>query len=196
MLRIDSAIRNAHNCAGKIMARYSRIGIHLLATLLTFVATVAQAQSPSRLEKMMGSERFKQAGLDQQSAAQLQVLQDWIVAHGEELAEVQPASEAASASSAANKSNRGWFGGGTTTRKADAPSSTVISKIDGEFTGWRGSTTLQLENGQQWRIKDGSSLSVRSPLDRPQVTVTPGMIGGWYLKVKGYNTSALVEPAN
>lgn len=179
------------------MARYARIGMCLLVTVLAVVATVAQAQQPSRLEQMMGSERFKQAGLDQQSAAQLQILQDWIVAHGEDLAEVQPASEAASASSAATTSKRGWFGGsGKPTRKDDGPSSTVISKIDGEFTGWRGSTTLQLENGQQWRIKDGSSLLVRNPLDRPQVTITPGMIGGWYLKVKGYNTSALVEPAN
>ncbi len=179
------------------MAGYSRTGTYLLATLLVVVAAAAQAQQPSRLEQMMGSQRFKQAGLDQQSAAQLQVLQDWIVAHGDDLAEVQPASEAASASSAATTSKRGWFGGsGKPSKKADAPSSTVISKIDGEFTGWRGSTTLQLENGQQWRIKDGSSLSIRSPLVHPQVTITPGMIGGWYLKVKGYNTSALVEPAN
>ncbi len=181
------------------MARYSRTGMFLLAVLLTLASTAAQAQSPSpsRLEQMMGSERFKQAGLNLQSPTQLKVLQDWIVAHGEDLAEVQPASEAASASSAAIKSNRGWFGGsGKAAKKADGPSSTVISKIDGEFAGWRGSTTLQLENGQQWRIKDGSSLSVRAPLDHPQVTVTPGMIGGWYLKVKGYNTSALVEPAN
>lgn len=178
------------------MTRTSRIGFLVLAALLTMTATNAPAQQPSRLEQMMGSERFKQAGLDQQSPAQLQLLQDWIVAHGDELAEVQPASEAASATSAATTSKRGWFGGSKTSKKPDGPSSTVISKIDGEFTGWNGSTTLQLENGQQWRIKDGSSLSVRDPLDRPQVTITPGMIGGWYLKVKGYNSSALVEPAN
>lgn len=179
------------------MARTSRTGLLLLAMLLTMIAASAQAQQPSRLEQMMGSERFKQAGLDQQSAAQLQILQDWIVAHGEDLAEVQPASEAASASSAATTSKRGWFGSsGKAAKKADGPSSTVISKIDGAFDGWNGSTTLQLENGQQWRIKDGSSLSVRDPLDHPQVTITPGMIGGWYLKVKGYNSSALVEPAN
>lgn len=168
----------------------------LMATFLAVCAMATQAQQPSRLEQIMGSERFRQAGLQQQSPAQLQVLQDWIVAHGEDLVEVKPASQAASATSAANTSNRSWFGGSSTTRKADAPNSTVISKIDGEFSGWRGSSTLQLENGQLWRIKDGSSLSVRNPLDRPQVTITPGMIGGWYLKVKGYNTSALVEPAN
>lgn len=178
------------------MARYSRIAMCLLASFLAVAAITAQAQEPSRLEQMMGSERFNQAGLQQQSPAQLQILQDWIVAHGEDLTEVQPASETASATTAANKSSRRWFGGSIATRKVDAPSSTVISKIDGEFSGWRGSTTLQLENGQLWRIKDGSSLSVRSPLDSPQVTITPGMIGGWYLKVKGYNTSALVEPAN
>ena len=122
-------------------------------------------------------------------------MQDWIIAHGDELVELQPASKASSATSAAT-TKRGWLGGGNTAKKVDPPSSTVISKIDGEFSGWSGSTTLQLENGQQWRIKDGSSLSVRNPLDRPQVTITPGMIGGWYLKVKGYNSSALVEPAN
>lgn len=172
-------------------------GTVLLVVFIALVATTASAQSPSRLEQIMGSERFKQAGLEQQSAAQLRVLQDWIVAHGDELATAQAPSEAASATSAATTTKRGWFGGsGKAAKKAGEPSSTVISKIDGEFTGWRGSTTLQLENGQQWRIKDGSSLSVRNPLDRPQVTVTPGMIGGWYLKVKGYNTSALVEPAN
>ena len=178
------------------MTRTSQTGFWLLAELLTVLAATAQAQQPSRLEQIMGSERFKQAGLDQQSPTQLQTLQDWIIAHGDELVELQPASEASSATSAAT-AKRGWLGGGgNTAKKVDRPSSTVISKIDGEFSGWSGSTTLQLENGQQWRIKDGSSLSVRNPLDRPQVTITPGMIGGWYLKVKGYNSSALVEPAN
>ena len=83
------------------MTRYSRTGLWLLAALLSMLATTAQAQQPSRLEQVMGSERFKQAGLDQQSPTQLQALQDWIVAHGDELVEVQPASEAKSATSAA-----------------------------------------------------------------------------------------------
>ncbi|MEO7916488.1 MAG: hypothetical protein ABIR16_02500 [Dokdonella sp.] len=165
----------------------------VLLVILATLAAVASAQQASRLEELMGSERFKQAGLDQQSPEQLKVLQDWIVAHGEEIAERTPPSEAASAASAAT-SKRGWFGKGSA--KSKAPSSTVTSRIDGEFIGWRGNSTLSLENGQQWRIRDGSSLSTRNALDHPEVTIKPGMVSGWYLQVKGYNTTALVEPAN
>ena len=68
--------------------------------------------------------------------------------------------------------------------------------IAGEFRGWQHGTTLTLQNGQRWRVKDDSTLVVPESLTSPVVFVKPGFLGSWLLRVQGYNTTARVEPAN
>ncbi len=71
----------------------------------------------------------------------------------------------------------------------------MSSRIAGEFKGWRHGTTLTLENGQQWRVDDESSLVSRT-MQSPAVTIERGTFGQWWLRVEGYNTAAKVKPAN
>lgn len=170
-----------------------------LLVLSCFVVACALAQTPkpSLLEQKMGSAKFREAGLDRQTPEQLQVLEQWLIGNAAEIASSQDASEASTASAAAiSSARRSWFGLSKSEKKDGVPSSTVASRIDGSFTGWRGGTTLELENGQKWKINDGSSLFVRKPLDRPLATISPGLFGVWNLQVQGYNTSAKVVPAN
>lgn len=152
----------------------------------------------------MGSEKFREAGLHQQTPEQLKVLEDWLLHHATDIIASQPASEASTATAAAagTTARRSWFGfglGGADKKakeKADDRHSTVVSRYNGLFTGWQPGRVVELENGQKWKVNDSSSLHPRKPMDRPTITIAPGLLGSWNMKVEGYNSTARVIPAN
>jgi hypothetical protein len=152
--------------------------------LLALACLSAVAQDSSELRTRMGAQAFHAAGLDKLSPQELAQLEAWLATHPPV---TLPASRAASARIAA--------------RVPEAPSAghgrdRVESRIAGRFEGWHPGSVLTLQNGQQWRVIDSSELVVRQALDQPPVTVRPGLLGGWNLKVEGYNTQARVKPAN
>lgn len=72
--------------------------------------------------------------------------------------------------------------------KADPVSSTV----KGDFRGFANGDVIQLENGQRWRVIEGS-LYIGKPVSAPKVTIRPGMMGAWYLEVEGQIPKAKVK---
>lgn len=152
--------------------------------LLALACCGAVAQDQQDLRTRMGAQDFHAAGLDRLSAQELQHLEQWLAAHPPV---APPASEARSARVAAHA--------------PEAPREKhgrekVESRIAGRFQGWHRGSVLTLENGQQWRVVDSSELVVPDAIEQPAVSVRPGLLGGWNLKVEGYNTQARVEPAN
>lgn len=170
----------------------------LFALSLGLGCASSHAQQAIMLQQKMGPAEFSQAGLDKLDPAELQHLQQWLADHAAELAALVPASATASARVVADRKPAG--GGGGTGHQADSADRKVgrivVSPIAGHFEGWRRGSVLTLQNGQQWRVSDDSSLATPRPVDSPEATVKPGAFGGWLLKVKGYNASARVEPAN
>lgn len=76
------------------------------------------------------------------------------------------------------------FGQETVKPTAAAPELKQIeSRIPGSFHGWRAGSQLTLENGQVWRIADGSEAIYE--LQNPKVTVHRGMLGAFYLEIEG-----------
>lgn len=173
------------------MKAYLLLPLTLLLWPLAMAPLHAQAVS---LERQMGKQEFTQAGLNKLTPAELQRLQRWLALHASELAASVPASEETSAAAAAAKSP------GPFRHKAEAPkvkrNDSITSRIAGEFRGWQHGTTLTLQNGQRWRVKDDSTLVLPESLTSPVVFVKPGFLGSWMLRVQGYNTTARVEPAN
>lgn len=66
------------------------------------------------------------------------------------------------------------------------------TRIVGEFTGWRGGTIFELENGQVWQQSEAGAFKVRK-IDNPEVVIRRGMFGSYLLKVKGYGSNVKVE---
>lgn len=68
----------------------------------------------------------------------------------------------------------------------------IHSTIKGEFRGFSGGNVIVLDNGQRWRVIDGS-LFIGKPVTSPKVTIKPGMMGAWYLEVDGQIPKAKVK---
>lgn len=75
-------------------------------------------------------------------------------------------------------------------RGADAPD-TIRSAVAAGFKGWGAGSRIALENGQVWKVVDGSSGVVGRNIR--QVTVKRGFMGAYYLHFDGMNKGAKVE---
>ena len=126
----------------------------------------------------MSAAEFKAAGLDKLSEAELKALNDWL--RGER--SLTPAGAAAMMEDRRGLSQPSYSSGDK-----------IVSRIAGEFRGWRGTkSTFTLENGQVWQSTDPSA-TFAVKLQSPTVTISPGMLDAWFLKVEGYSSSVRVK---
>ncbi len=132
----------------------------------------------------MSSTEFKAAGLEKLSAEELTALNQWL----RERAATVPSAAVSSSGFAPQPDPSDQRG----LRNAPSADGDIVSRIPGVFKGWSGGTRFVLENGQEWEaLGDSGSLSV--DLVDPVVRIKKGLIGAWYLKVDGYNTTAKVR---
>jgi hypothetical protein len=164
--------------------RHRFLIVSLLAGL-ALAAPMVFAQQFSSVEERMSSSDFKAAGLDKLSPEELAKLNAFIK-HEVETRAVQ-AREAGireeDNADAAKIGLRGYSGD-----RGD-----IVSTIPGVFTGWTGSTTFTLANGQVWRQSQNDSVLEGIHLVNPQITISPGAFGSWNLHVEGYGTFTKVE---
>ena len=80
--------------------------------------------------------------------------------------------------------NRGFFDFGS--------KEPINAVLPGEFRGFGKGRVYVLDNGQQWEQTDAVSVSGVRRQD-PKVSISPGIIGVWYMKVEGINTQAKVR---
>ncbi|MFC5577291.1 hypothetical protein ACFPOA_04580 [Lysobacter niabensis] len=147
-----------------------RLLAHAIALLGVFAPAVASAERPYiAIEQRLTAQQIQATGLDQLNAEQLSLLNQLL---REEQASVAVESAAAERE-----------------RKVDAP---VSSSLKGEFRGWQAGTVFELENGQRWRVVDGEYYTP-TRLANPKVTVKPGLLGSWYIRIEGVSIGAKVR---
>lgn len=137
--------------------------------LLLSITQANHANELSTLEERMSQTEFHSAGLDKLSPQELETLNTWLRSHN---AISTPADRV----------------GLSTPESREV----VNSRIAGSFSGWSGKTVFKLENGQWWKQGENDSFSAPEQ-QNPEISITPGLLGGWMLKVKGYNRSVHVE---
>jgi hypothetical protein len=102
------------------------------------------------------------------------------------------ASSASSASSApAPAAASGDAAFGLPRRSVADATDSIRSAVAPGFKGWNGGSHIALENGQVWKVVDGST-GVVGP-DIRQVTVERGFMGVYYLRFDGMNKAPKVE---
>lgn len=160
------------------------------AAVLLSLSTPALAQRVVQgdLQQQMSPAEFKAAGLDKLNAAELATLNRWLqgkveAATTEAVAAVREEAREEGRQEVIVK-NRGFFDFGS-----NEPISGVLQ---GEFRGFGKGRIYVLDNGQQWEQTDATSISgVRKR--SPKVSISPGVMGVWYLKVEGVNTQPKVR---
>ena len=152
-------------------ARHPLLPITALALLATGMGASASASAEDDgfpgVRSLMTVEEFEAAGLDELSDAQIEALDTWLIRY--------TADDAAVVSETSPE-----------VREARR-SSTIESRIVGEFTGWNGDTVFELENGQVWQENFASRYMPLEPGD--EVTIRKRRFGGYRLVTpsgKGY----------
>jgi len=96
------------------------------------------------------------------------------------------------------KKQPGWFAALLTLKRAGekpAKEEPLVSRLDGDFSGWSGRTVFKLQNGTQWVQQNKTDSYVFSPaLHSPNVKITPAALSGFWLEVEGANMKVRVEP--
>lgn len=176
----------------------------LLVLAMAGFAAAAGAQSPGRtaLEQQMTPEEFRAAGLHKLSPEELAALHDWVQRQqaGAASASATPAPGAAALSAAeierireqareegrreVKQESRGFLDFGS-----DEP---IRSTLVGEFRGFAKGKQYTLANGQVWEQVEAAQLGGVRKTD-PAVTIKPGLLNSWYLRIDGYNTTAKVR---
>ena len=164
----------------------------LAAVLLACAAPAASAQQT--IQQQMTAEEFATAGLDKLSAGELDALNRWLQRQVQEetSAVVEQAREEGRKQARADVATRS---GGAATAGGSARREQFQSNIVGQFTGFARGQRYTLANGQVWEQTDASTLEGVRATD-PKVTLYPGTLGAWFLRIDGYNTRARVRRVN
>lgn len=170
--------------------RFSRLRLLASAAVLLSLASPALAQRvvEGDLQQQMSPAEFKAAGLDKLSPAELTALNGWlqgkvaaVAADTREQVREQAREEGRQE---VIVKNRGFFDFGS--------NEPITSTLQGEFRGFGKARKFLLANGQEWEQSDDTVLSgVRKT--NPTVSISPGLLGVWYLRVDGVNTRAKVR---
>lgn len=196
------------------------LGLSLALAMAAGAGTAQEAATP--LRQQMGAEQFRAAGLDKLSAAELAALEAWLQQRIAGNAAPAPAAAPATAATAAitvapaapaapavaagtmdatelerireqareegrrevRETNRGFFDFGS--------SEPITSTLVGEFRGFAKGRQYTLANGQVWEQVEPARLDGVRRQD-PAVTIKPGLLNVWFLRIDGYNTAAKVR---
>jgi hypothetical protein len=179
----------------------------LLAFAAVALASAASAQSSggNALKQQMTQEEFESAGLHKLDPDELAALQQWIQRHQAPVAPRTPATPAPEAPVAAlnaeeierireeareegrkevKETNRGFFDFGS--------KEPIRSTLVGDFRGFAKGNRYTLANGQVWEQLEPARLEGVKKTD-PAVTIKPGVLNVWFLRIDGYGTAAKVR---
>lgn len=159
------------------------------AALLALSANAsAQRVVEGDLQQQMNPAEFKAAGLDKLSAVELASLNRWLQGKVEAATSVAVAAAREEAREEGRQevivSNRGFYDFGS--------KDPINAVLPGEFRGFSKGRVYVLDNGQHWEQTDDASVSGVRRQDA-NVSISPGIISVWYLKVEGINTQAKVR---
>ncbi|MBK1878817.1 hypothetical protein [Pelagicoccus mobilis] len=183
--------------------------IRLLLALVILPVLPLQAQAPT---DQLSEEEFKAAGLHKLTPEELATLNQLLTRAPSPPVTSEPNAATASTSQAApqpppvqpaasapkpsptqtaSRSADDLYGKEQVTVDTKKAPKKIESRLQGTFSGWYGSTTFKLENGQVWmqRIRE---VQKYSPSENPKVTIFKSL-GGYRIRIEGYRQTCPVK---
>lgn len=153
-------------------------------SLSPFIDAHAQRVVHGDLQQQMSPAEFKAAGLDKLDSQELAALNNWLQGKVEQATSTALEQAREEGRQEVIVKNRGFFDFGS--------SEPIVANLDGEFSGFGKGRQYTLNNNQVWeQTDDARAAGVRK--QAPQVRITPGLMGVWYMQVDGLNTRAKVR---
>lgn len=109
----------------------------------------------------------------------------------------QARAPAAAVEARPNPSQPDWVGALITLKRAEnnpGKSQALESRLVGDFTGWYGRTSFQLENGQRWAQANNDTYAFTPALRSPRVKIYPAAFGTFWLEIEGSKQRCRVKP--
>lgn len=162
------------------------------------------------------ADKFKAAGLEKLTAAELAELEALFLEHkrgdlravqAEAAAKIAAAEDRvrqaearqAAAAHADKAGGPGWLRALVTLERTGAsPDKAEIyeARLKGVFGGWSGKTMFTLENGQRWQqANPGEYTPVREEA-APRVKIYPGTLGSYWMEIEGHRQRVRVKPVS
>lgn len=160
------------------------LSVLLVALSLAGATTSVWAQT-SALETRMGSAQFRTSGLHKLDPVELRALEQWMATQTT-AAQAPDAAQLAEARAAGRREATGLR------TASDVAPEPVNSILVGQFEGFRRGREYTLANGQVWKQVSDTPLD-GARVDAPAVEIQPARMGGWWLRVAGYNLRVRVE---
>ena len=129
--------------------------------------TLAAQRDYIPVEQRLSAEQLRATGLDTLSNEQLALLNRLL--SEDRVADLRAADDQRTQDEA-----------GLRTKRSDTQP--ISSAVQGQSRGWTQGQTLLLDNGQRWRVVD-SGVNFPRPVSNPKVTIAPGFLGAWYLRM-------------
>jgi len=146
----------------------------LLCALAFLFASTAFAAGFSSVEERMSQSEFHAAGLDKLSPEELKMLDDWLRTHY------------ATTTTYVTPSGSPVF------YPKQGDRETIEAHINGHFSGWSGSSTFALDNGQEWKQAESGGRACGS-VDNPKIKIKPMLMGSWLAYIESCSDSVRVE---
>ena len=145
--------------------------------------------------KAMTPEEKTAAGLEKLSEAELAQLKAAVERY--KSGEVSEARKEAGAKGQADgKKQPGWLGALLTLKKTEEKideAEEIETRLVGKLVNFEGRKRFELENGQVWQMVEAGSYAGPA-LVNPRVTVRPGLMGAFWLKIPEAALRAKVKP--
>lgn len=76
-------------------------------------------------------------------------------------------------------------------KQKEVEPASIRSSVVGRFDGWAPGTVFTLANGQVWKVTDDTD-AVLPIMQNPNVEITRGLLGAYFLQVEGHVNTARV----
>lgn len=158
----------------------------LCALALLSLSTSMHAREPLRgdLQQQMTTDEFRAAGLDKLSPQELTSLNRWLQGKVETASAAAVEAAREEGRQEVIVKNRGFFDFGS--------KEPIVATLQGELRSFGKGQVYTLDNGQQWEQTD-TTTAPGLRRQSPQVSIRPGLMGVWYLKVDGVNAQPKVR---
>ncbi|MFC4727801.1 hypothetical protein [Coralloluteibacterium thermophilus] len=150
-----------------------------LSFALALLAAGASAADDTPLRETLGAEEFHAMGLHKLDGEELARLEAWLARR-----------DATATEATAQHAPPSDFG-----RRQSAPAREEQTlRMVGTFRGWRGEGDIfEFENGQRWQVRNTPAYVAPRASHAPTVTISPGSLGSWLMRVEGHPIRARVN---